>query len=78
MLLQKGDFSRLIMAERGRWNERAEAVPFPPGDVYKRQEDYSQIYYEIHTSDGGSTVISAEEYREYISERDPIAFEPLP
>ena len=41
-------------------------------------EDYSQIYYEIHTSDGGSTVISAEEYREYISERDPIAFEPLP
>ena len=31
MLLQKGDFSRLIMAERGRWNERAEAVPFPPG-----------------------------------------------
>lgn len=41
-------------------------------------EDYSQIYYEIHTPDGGSTVISAEEYREYISERDPIAFEPLP
>ena len=41
-------------------------------------EDYSQIYYEIHTSDGGSTVISAEEYRNISRSETPLLLSHCP
>lgn len=40
--------------------------------------DDLEIYYEVFVSDGTRTVISAEKHQEYVAERNPIEFIPLP